>query len=83
VEQYHGGTLLANHAPVGAYAVPIPSDVVDEEFVSREGICQAISDRTNEPCEGNVKKTGDFAGQFCVGHANRERARQAREAAAN
>jgi hypothetical protein len=78
VEQYHGGVLMANHAPPGARLVPIPSDVVDEEFVSREGKCQDISARTNAPCEGDAKKTGDYAGMYCVGHANRARARAAK-----
>jgi hypothetical protein len=80
VDQYYGGTQLANHAPVGVNLVPVPSDVADEDWVSREGKCQDISARTNHPCEGDAKKTGEYAGVYCVGHANRARARAKREA---
>lgn len=73
----HGARHMTNHAPPGA--IPIPYDAVDEGWVDRTGLCQAISDRTQELCEGHAKKTGDFAGEFCAGHANRERARLARE----
>jgi hypothetical protein len=80
VNEYYGGRQLRNHAPVGVNLIPVPSDVADEDFVSREGKCQDISARTNAPCEGDAKKTGEYAGQLCVGHANRARARAKREA---
>ena len=80
INEYYGGTQLLNHVPTGVNPVPIPSDVADEDWVSREGKCQDISARTNAPCEGDAKKTGDYAGVYCVGHANRARARAAREA---
>jgi len=80
VDEYFGGRQMGNHAPVGARLIPVPSDVADEDFVSREGMCQDISARTNAPCEGTAIKTGEYAGKLCVGHANRARAQAAKAA---